>query len=32
MQGIRIYEMPNCKMVSSRKGIFGEEKLDRFNE
>ena len=24
MQGIRIYEMPACKMVSSGKGMFGE--------
>lgn len=32
MQSIRIYEMPDCKMVSSGKGMFGEEKFDRFEE
>lgn len=30
MQGIRIYEMPECKMVSSGIGMFGEEKFERF--
>lgn len=32
MQSIRIYEMPSCKMVSSGKGMFGEEKFNRFEE
>ena len=32
MQSIRIYEMPDCKMVSSGKGMFGEEKFNRFDE
>lgn len=32
MQSVRIYEMPACKMVSSGIGMFGEEKLERFNE
>lgn len=32
MQSIRIYEMPDCKMVSSGNGMFGEEKFDRFEE
>lgn len=31
MQGIRIYEMPSCKMVSSGVGMFGEEKFERFD-
>lgn len=32
MQYVRIYEMPNCKMVSSGVGMFGEEKFERFGE
>lgn len=32
MQSIKIYEMPDCKMVSSGKGMFGEEKFNRFEE
>lgn len=32
MQNVRIYEMPNCKMVSSGAGMFGEEKFEAFNE
>ena len=32
MQSIRIYEMPDCKMVSSGKGMFGEKKFNRFEE
>lgn len=32
MQSIRIYEMPPCKMASSGKGMFGEEKFDQFQE
>lgn len=31
MQSIRIYEMPACKMAYSGKGMFGEEKFDRFD-
>lgn len=30
MQSIRIYEMPDCKMVSSGIGMFGDEKFERF--
>lgn len=32
MQNIRIYEMPDCKMVSSGIGMFGEEKFEAFQE
>lgn len=32
MQSIRIYEMPDCKMVSSGIGMFGEEQFERFDE
>lgn len=32
MQYIRICEMPDCKMVSSGVGMFGEEKFERFNQ
>lgn len=32
MQSIRIYEMPDCKMVSSGRGMFGEEKFNRFEK
>ncbi len=32
MQGVRIYEMPACKMVSSGMGMFGEEKFDLFEQ
>ena len=32
MQGIRIYEMPACKMVSSGTGMFGEGKFNLFDE
>lgn len=32
MQGVRIYEMPDCKMVSSGIGMFGEEQFQRFDE
>lgn len=32
MQYVRIYEMPPCKMVSSGKGMFGEENFDKFPE
>ncbi len=30
MQGIRIIEIPACKMISSGRGMFGEEKFDGF--
>ena len=30
MQGVRIYGMPDCKVVSSGIGMFGEEKFERF--
>jgi len=30
MQPIRIIEIPDCKMVSSGVGLFGEEQFDRF--
>ena len=32
MQNVRVYEMPDCKMVSSGVGMFGEEKFEAFNE
>ena len=32
MQGVRIYEMPSCKMVSSRTGMFGEGNFILFDE
>ena len=32
MQSVRIYEMPTCKMVSSGKGMFGEENFNLFYE
>lgn len=32
MQAIRIVELPDCKMVSSGVGMFGEEKFDSFPE
>ena len=30
MQNVRIYEMPDCKMVSSGITMFGEEQMDKF--
>ena len=30
MQSVRIIEIPDCKMVSSGVGMFGEEKFDGF--
>jgi AraC family transcriptional regulator len=30
MEQVRIYEMPDCKMVSSGIGMFGEEKFEKF--
>lgn len=32
MQNIRIYEIPDCKMVSSGVGMFGDGTLERFME
>jgi hypothetical protein len=32
MQSVRIYEMPDCKMVSSGAGMFGDEKFNKFEE
>lgn len=32
MQGVRIYEMPDCKMVSSGIGMFGDENFDIFDQ
>ena len=32
MQSVRIIEIPECKMVSSGMGMFGQEKFDRFCE
>ena len=31
MQPIRIIEIPDCKMVSSGIGMFGQERFDKFN-
>ena len=31
MQAIRIIEIPDCKMVSSGIGMFGEERFEAFN-
>lgn len=32
MQSVRIYEMPDCKMVSSGTGMFGEENFIIFDK
>ena len=32
MQSIRIYEIPECKMVSSGVGMFGEGTLEKFDQ
>ena len=32
MQKVRIYEIPNCKMVSSGIGMFGDGVLEKFDE
>lgn len=32
MELVRIYEIPNCKMVISQCGMFGEGKLEKFDE
>lgn len=31
MQSVRIYEIPNCRMVSSPVGMFGQEAFDAFD-
>ena len=31
MQGVRIYQIPPCRMVSSGTGMFGDGVLERFN-
>ncbi len=32
MQSVRIYEMPDCKMVASETGMFGDGKLESFDK
>lgn len=32
MQNVRIYEIPDCKMISSGVGMFGDGTLERFME
>lgn len=32
MENVRVYEMLDCKMVSSGIGMFGEEKFNRFEK
>lgn len=32
MEKVRIYEIPKCKMVSSECGMFGDGKLEAFDE
>lgn len=32
MQSVRIYEMPDCKMISSGTGMFGEGNFNLFDE
>lgn len=32
MENVRIYEIPTCKMVSSQCGMFGDGKLEKFDE
>lgn len=32
MENVRIYEIPACRMVSSDCGMFGDGKLERFDE
>lgn len=32
MENVRIYEIPTCKMVSSQCGMFGDGRLEKFNE
>lgn len=32
MENVRIYEIPTCKMVASQCGMFGDGKLEKFDE
>lgn len=32
MEAVRVYEMPQCKMVSSECGMFGDGKMEKFDE
>ena len=32
MELVRVYEIPDCKMVSSGTGMFGEEKFENFGK
>jgi AraC family transcriptional regulator len=32
MENVRIYEIPSCKMVSSQCGMFGDGKLEAFEQ
>jgi len=32
MENIRVYEVPSCQMVASQCGMFGEGKLEKFND
>lgn len=32
MESVRIYEIPDCKMVSSGVGMFGDRNFERFNQ
>jgi len=32
VEAVRVYEIPDCKMVSSGIGMFGEEKFERFGK
>lgn len=32
MENVRVYEIPNCKMVSSQCGMFGDGKLEKFDK
>ncbi|MHA6533937.1 AraC family transcriptional regulator [Paenibacillus sp. BAC0078] len=32
MENVRVYEIPACKMVSSECGMFGDGKLEKFDE
>ncbi|GHU57686.1 hypothetical protein FACS189444_0170 [Spirochaetia bacterium] len=32
MEAVRVYEIPDCKMVSSGIGMFGDKNFDHFNK
>ena len=32
MENVRVYEMPECKMISSRCGMFGDAAMDEFSD